>query len=66
MAPKPIRHLFASLILSLGDLLSRATGRHLLYAAATVGAVLFLATVVFGADEFTGLSGQPIQRATTW
>ena len=68
MSLQPIRHWFASQILSLGDLLSRTSVRRLLYAAAAAASLLFLASIIFDADAYTGLSGRPsTQRATvTW
>lgn len=45
---------------------ARYTPRRMIIGAVAVASVLFLASVVFGADEFTGLSGrQPTYRATT-
>lgn len=42
----------------------RAGKGRVLYACAAAASLLFLASVVFGADQYTGLSGRPTTRAT--
>jgi hypothetical protein len=46
---------------------ARHAPRRVFVGAVALASLLFLASVVFGADELTGLSGRPsIQRATAW
>lgn len=48
--------------------ISRAGSKRILYGAVAVASLLFLASIIFDADAYTGLSGRPsTQRATvTW
>ncbi len=45
---------------------ARHAPRRMIVGAVAVASLLFLASVVFGADAYTGITGQPIQRAKAW
>ncbi len=42
---------------------ARHAPRRAIYAAAAVASLLFLASIIFDADAYTGLSGRPSTRA---